>query len=177
MSIEKMQLVNIAGKTNSLDRVMEKCIECGCFHIESASSTVDPESSGFTPMHEENPYKETLEKLVAIDFGGDLKYTEADFSDVADEPVESLSQYVSEISEKMTVLTDEISETKNSVLQYEQIMAQLKHLHGLDIDMEKLFSCKHIHVRFGKLPADSYNKLEYYGNDSFSSGRRSARKQ
>jgi len=167
MSIEKMQLVNIAGKLPVLDRVIEKCVESKCFHIESSAGSADSESTGFSLLHEENPYRETLEKLVGIDFGGEITFSETSFGDIAAEPEESLSDYVADISEKMRKVTEEISETENSILQYEQIITQLKHLHGLDIDMEKLFSCKHIHVRFGKLPADSYSKLEYYGNDSF----------
>ena len=165
MSIEKMQLVNIAGKLKNLDAVIEKCIDSKCFHIESAVS--DTDNNGFSLLHEENPYRETLERLVSVNFDSEIDFHETDFMDIIAEPVESLSRYVSEISEKMKILTEEITQTKNSILQYEQIIAQLKHLHGMDIDMEKLFSCKHIHVRFGKLPVDSYSKLEYYGNDSF----------
>ena len=165
MSIEKMQLVNIAGKLKNLDAVIEKCIDSKCFHIESAVS--DTDNNGFSLLHEENPYRETLERLVSVNFDSEIDFHETDFMDIIAEPVESLSRYVSEISEKMKILTEEITQTKNSILQYEQIVAQLKHLHGMDIDMEKLFSCKHIHVRFGKLPVDSYSKLEYYGNDSF----------
>ena len=164
MSIEKMQLVNIAGKLKNLDAVIEKCIGSKCFHIESASAVSDTDNTGFSLLHEENPYRETLEGLLSVNFDGEIDFHETDFGDIISEPVESLSQYVSEISEKMKVITEEMVQTKNSILQYEQIIAQLKHLHGMDIDMEKLFSCKHIHVRFGKLPVDSYSKLEYYGN-------------
>jgi len=166
MSIEKMHLVNIAGKVDCLDRVIQKCIESCCFHIESSGSS-DSDNNGFTLLHEENPYRKDLEELLSVDFGGDIVFGETDCSDIVSEPAESLSQYVTEISEKMSSLTEEISENNSSILQYEQILAQLKHLRGLDIDMEKLFRCRHIHVRFGKLPADSYSKLEYYGNDTF----------
>ncbi len=167
MSIEKMQLVNIAGKVSSLDRVIEACLKSGCFHIEPAQSGTDADESGFSLLHEENPYLEPLETLVGTDFGGQIKFSETSFDDIISETPEELKKYVSETSSSMNSLLARISETKNSILQYEQIMSQLKHLHGLDIDMEKLSGCKHIRVRFGKLPADSYNKLEYYGNDSF----------
>ena len=46
MSIEKMQLVNIAGKLKNLDAVIEKCIDSKCFHIESAVS--DTDNNGFS---------------------------------------------------------------------------------------------------------------------------------
>lgn len=37
----------------------------------------------------------------------------------------------------------------------------------MDINLESLFRCKHIHIRFGKLPANSYPKLEYYDKSNF----------
>ena len=167
MSIEKMLLVNIAGQLKNLDKTISKCIESECFHIESAVNTVNSESTGFTQLHEDNPYKDALNKIVSIDFENDLKFAKTDFSEIKDLPFEDLSDYVDEISNKMSTIIKEISDTNNAIAQYEQILLQLKHLHGMDIDMESLFKCKHIHVRFGKLPVDSYPKLEYYGNDQF----------
>lgn len=168
MSIEKMLLVNIAGQVKSLDRTIEKCIESECFHIESASGIVDSENTGFEPMHEDNPYRDALSKLVSVDFGGDIKFSETDFSDIAVQPFDELSEYVDEISDKMSVIIDETTGVERAITEYEKILNQLEHLHGMEIDMESLFRCKHIHVRFGKLPADSFVKLAYYGDDIFS---------
>lgn len=167
MSIEKMLLVNIAGQVKNLDRTISKCIESECFHIESAVDSVNTESTGFTQLREDNPYKDALNKIVSIDFENDLKFSKTDFSEIKDMSFKYLSDYADEISEKMGTIIKEISDTTNAIAQYEQILLQLKHLHGMDIDMESLFKCKHLHVRFGKLPVDSYPKLEYYGSDQF----------
>ncbi|MDD6825585.1 MAG: V-type ATPase 116kDa subunit family protein [Oscillospiraceae bacterium] len=167
MSIEKMQIANITGQVKNLDRVIERCIESKCFHIDQASNPMDTETSGFEVLHEENPYRESLTRLVSIDFGGDIGLCETDYSDIMNESLGSLSEYIDEISQKMKVLTEEIQEANKKYLQYEQIITQLKHLHGMDIDLESLIKCRHIHVRFGKLPVDSFNKLEYYGNNMF----------
>ena len=76
MSIEKMMLVNIAGQIDGLDRVIEKCVNSECFHIESASSTFDAENSGFVQLREENPYKDILSELLTINLGEEMKYKE-----------------------------------------------------------------------------------------------------
>ena len=167
VSIEKMLLVNIAGQVKNLDRTISKCIESECFHIESAVDSVNTESTGFTQLREDNPYKDALNKIVSIDFENDLKFSKTDFSEIKDMSFKYLSDYADEISEKMGTIIKEISDTTNAIAQYEQILLQLKHLHGMDIDMESLYKCKHLHVRFGKLPVDSYPKLEYYGSDQF----------
>ena len=37
MSIEKMEFLTIVGVMKDLDRVLEKCVESGCFHMTDAS--------------------------------------------------------------------------------------------------------------------------------------------
>lgn len=167
MSIEKMLLVNIAGQLKNLDRTIVRCIDSGCFHIESAANTIDADNSGFVQIREDNPYKNALTKITSVDFGDDIKLCETSFSDISMKSFDELSAYVDDISQRMGQITGNITEVTASIAQYEQILTQLKHLHGMDIDMESLFKCKHIHVRFGKLPVDSYLKLGYYGNDQF----------
>lgn len=167
MSIEKMLLVNIVGQTKNLDRTIVKCIDSKCFHIESAGATKEAENSDFTMLREENPYKETLSKLISIDFGDDLKFGETDFSDIEAMQLDDIRSFVDETNDKMAQLSADIAESQNIIANDEQILTQLKHLQNMDIDMESLFKCKNIHVRFGKLPVDSYVKLKYYGSDKF----------
>ena len=38
---------------------------------------------------------------------------------------------------------------------------------SLSVDIEQIFACKHIKVRFGRLPTDSYEKLSYYEDKNF----------
>ncbi|MBE6852310.1 MAG: ATPase [Ruminococcus sp.] len=167
MSIEKMKLVNITGRIRTLDRVIGKCVESGCFHIENVPAELSSDDEEIIQLQEKNPYREVIDKLISINFDNKIQLCETDFEDISNEPFEALSDYVDEINEKMSVLSKEISDIQNSVFRYEQISTQLQHLHGMNIDMDRLFRCKHIHVRFGKLPVDSYKKLEYYKNDIF----------
>ena len=44
---------------------------------------------------------------------------------------------------------------------------QIVHLIRMDTNLKELFSCKHIKIRFGRLPGDSYPKLEYYNDKTF----------
>ena len=46
-------------------------------------------------------------------------------------------------------------------------MIQINHLQGLNVSFDDIFSMKYIKVRFGRLPADSYQKLSYYGDRDF----------
>lgn len=50
---------------------------------------------------------------------------------------------------------------------HEQAMAQVDHLMGMPADFQQIFSCEHIKVRLGRLPADSFDKLSYYDDKPF----------
>ena len=65
MAFEKMLMVNIIGKYDMLDTVIEAYIESGCFHQENAAQFVE-NVKGFTFISEENPYAESLNHLKEI---------------------------------------------------------------------------------------------------------------
>ena len=76
-------------------------------------------------------------------------------------------KYVDGVLEKLKELAKQRTEVTDSIGEYERALNQVQHLKGLDADFEKLFSCEHIKVRFGRLPVDSYNKLPYYDDKTF----------
>lgn len=46
------------------------------------------------------------------------------------------------------------------MLEAKQNLDETKHFVGLDIEIEKLLELKYVNARFGRLPKDSYVKLE-----------------
>ena len=55
MSIEKMEFLTIVGVMKDLDRVLEKCVESGCFHMTDASKETSGNNEEFIRLDEENP--------------------------------------------------------------------------------------------------------------------------
>ncbi|MDD6032803.1 MAG: V-type ATPase 116kDa subunit family protein, partial [Oscillospiraceae bacterium] len=49
----------------------------------------------------------------------------------------------------------------------EQAVTLIRHLQGLDMPFDQLFASRYVKVRFGRLPADSYEKLSFYDNKTF----------
>lgn len=101
MSIEKMELVNIAGLTKDLDTVLIKLSDCGCFHIESASK-IAGKKNGFTTLKEENPYTPLLKQLSEISAQSGVKFTSADYSEVESESLYKLEQYIKKYVKSLT---------------------------------------------------------------------------
>ncbi|MBQ8781702.1 MAG: ATPase [Oscillospiraceae bacterium] len=165
MSIEKMEYVNIAGLTKELDDVLDKLSECGCFHIEPASKAGVKESSAV--LREENPYTPVLRLLGEISSAADIRLEGAEQDVPRDESLEEDTKYVTELKERLDSLIAERKSMTEKISAYENALNQVEHLKGLDIEMQKLFACEYIKVRFGRLPVDSFEKLPYYDDKIF----------
>lgn len=166
MSIEKMELVNIAGLTKDLDSVLVKLSDCGCFHMESAAK-IAGKKNGFTTLKEDNPYTPLLKQLNEISIQSGIKFKSTDYSTVESESLYKLEKYIRNIRKKLDILKSSENKAGEQLSVHEQAMYQVDHLQGMSADFRQLFSCEHIKVRLGRLPADSFDKLSYYDDKLF----------
>lgn len=168
MAIERMELVTINAESGMLDAILEKCCESGCFQIEPAASSSSASTQrGIQLINDKNPYDVPLKGLasIATELGIELKETDRSvcrletgeqFAEFCDGLEASLAE-TSAIKQKAL---STISERKGAVI-------QITHLNGLNEEFDRIFNCKHVHVRVGKLPLESKEKLEYYDQDFF----------
>lgn len=166
MSIEKMEFVNIAGLTKDLDAVLAKLSECGCFHIESALGA-GAKSKGFSSPREENPYNGILRKINEISAMTRMKSESVEIGEDFKENLSKDGKYVDGVITKLKDVIKQKNTVADKIAEYEQALSQVNHLKGLDADFQKIFSCEHIKIRFGRLPVDSYRKLPYYEDKTF----------
>ncbi|NMA79553.1 MAG: ATPase [Clostridiales bacterium] len=166
MAIEKMSLVSITGNLNDLDMVLNHCIESECFHIDVAANSHGV-PRGFRVLDEENPYSPILKKItdLASKMSRKLKY--ADYSKLDIYMADELEKYVDSLDKKAAKLSARRTELTESIANYEQALQQIIHVDGLDVNFEDIFSCKHVKVRFGRLPKDNLPKLSYYDKNTF----------
>lgn len=163
MSIEKMELVNIVGMNDELDGVLVKCCQSNCFHIESASQLLGS-SKHVDVLSEDNPYTQPLRNIISLASAMDFKLTGVDYDELEMNSVDELDGYIKEVTELSADINARVKLLSEEIAQRKHALRQLKHLKGLDVDFEKLFACEHIKIRFGKLPFDSYKKLDYYSD-------------
>ncbi|MFR0880344.1 MAG: V-type ATP synthase subunit I [Oscillospiraceae bacterium] len=167
MSIEKMEFLSAAGLLKDLDRTLEKCVECKCFHIGDAVRESVGSESELSRLDEDNPYKELLKRIVAVDAGKKFSFHETDTREIYGMSLDEIDSEFSEIEKQLSQMNMEISDASEKIRESSQALIQLGHLKGMDIDVANLFNCTHINVRFGKLPDESYLKLGYYENKTF----------
>lgn len=165
MSIEKMELVNIAGLMNDLDEVLLKCCESSCFHIEAPQHSSD--QNGFKALREENPYSEILKKVYSLTNSIGYNPKGCNFDKFDSKKPEDLYKNLSELEHIFKEVKDKVKVLKETIAEREQAKAVLLHLEGVSADYENIFSCENIRVRFGKLPVGNYEKLYYYEDKPF----------
>ncbi|MFZ2539920.1 MAG: V-type ATPase 116kDa subunit family protein [Oscillospiraceae bacterium] len=165
MAIEKMSLINLVGNMVDLDQTLLKCLECGYFHPEVSIHSTQP-SHGFTTLEGESAYTAPLNSIIKL--ASDLKLTldKSDF-DMDTFSLKDTDQFMASLNDKTDSLTSRKREIKESISQHEQAIIQIKHLAGLNVSFDDIFACEYVKVRFGRLPFDSYEKLNYYDNKTF----------
>lgn len=161
MSMVKMTYIDIYGPEDDPKQVFETLAKLQCFHPDSTATTIVNHTTGI-----ENVYKPlvTLARGILHDVGADAKspkYEDKAFAyDDARKTVESLT-------EKVAKRNTRTAEVQAQLTTYAQTKAQLYHLTGLTTKMDDIFAVKFLKVRFGRLPKDSYLKLPYYNDKSF----------
>lgn len=161
MSIEKMSLVNIVGSLSSLDETLLKCCKSELFHPELA-----PTNTAFKKLEEENPYTTKLQKAMAVldDLGVAYGYRDYSSLNMDDSQVWA---YILEQEERITGSRHRRSELRDSIRMHNQAVTQIGHMRGLETKFDDIFDARHSRARFGRLPADSFLKLDYYKEKDF----------
>lgn len=167
MSIEKMEFLTIVGVMKDLDQSLAKCVESECFHMADASKEISFGNEEFVRIDDENPYKELLKRIVDLDIGESFEFHEINTDDISAMPLDDIDSSFSELESQFKNKNKEIYELSSKIKECKQAMLQMKHLKGMNIDLERLLSCTHIKVRFGRLPCESYQKMSYYDNKTF----------
>ncbi len=165
MSIEKMEYVSVVGLMSDLDATLEQCVESGCFHINDAKQS--DEKNAMSRVEGENPYKNLLKKIVSMDLGSDFKFTEVDKSEVENLTPKKVEIEVLTLEQELKELRERITELTTSLVDKQRALTQISHLKGLTSETKKLFECKHIVPRFGRLPSQSWQKMSYYEKKPF----------
>lgn len=165
-----MMFVDIAGVDSELDAVLDIISSCGCFHMENAAAI---HSSSKTPPKRENPYTAAVKMLSEISVLTGIKLEQADCSDIHDCDADRIFEEIRSIRNKVKKYGAEVKKAEEQLLSHTKALEQVLHLKGegdvssLNVDFEQIFACRHIKVRFGRLPLDSYEKLPYYEDKNF----------
>lgn len=165
MALEKMALVNIVGLIEELDGALRKCCESKCFHIEPAFAATG--NGRLALLSEKNPYATALKGFSQTAAALDIALVETDFSKLETSEPSDFEALAAKIENEYSQLNSIRQAGTKAISELEAAVLQINHLKGLHSDFEKIFSCRHVTVRVGKLPLDNLPKLDYYDENFF----------
>ena len=166
MSIEKLELVSIAGDLPQLNEAITACLRSKVFHIENAAKLLGSAEDSGGAYGTTNPYAEPLRSLLELDLrkikiDPDAEPLPAEFT-----PEQILSE-TKRISERLKDVRAGIASASKQITDYESAAIHLKHLQRSELDLGELTKCKHILYRFGRMPEENVQKLEFYSDAGF----------
>lgn len=160
-----MSFINIVGNENDLNSALLKCLECNYFHPEASINSVDT-SRGFKALSEENPYTAPLNRIIQLGAVLKTKLGKEEF-DLDNLNLDEVNSFIETVESSVNALESKKRELKENIHQHEQAIIQINHLDGLNVNFDEIFACQFVKVRFGRLPTDSYTKLNYYTSKTF----------
>ena len=168
LAVLKIKVASIIGRMSDLDSVTEICGKSNVFHPDNALSFYS-DTSQFTPLSEENPYSEPLQRLVDAVKGLRKRLTLLPDREMRSFSAknEELFSYVKDLSASFEKLQKERVEHQKKIQELTQSLEQIEHFTGLDLDLDEIHACNYIKVRFGCLPKESYEKLNSYEENPY----------
>lgn len=165
MAVSPIKSIGIIGLRSELDKVINICGRSGEFQPDDPLNFYS-DTRGFMPVTDKNPYSEPLSDFTeTLNLAG-IKPDIIDVRDVIDsneqvlDRIESMNRELERLIATRADLNQRIDQCKRSI-------EETSHFVGMDTDFDKIFSCEFIKANFGRLPRDSYQKLENYKDDPY----------
>ncbi|HIU32303.1 MAG TPA: ATPase [Candidatus Caccousia avistercoris] len=168
MAVLKIKVVSIIGRMTELDQVTSICGKSGCFHPDNSLSFYS-DTAKFSPITEENPYAEPLQRLSGAVNGSRkrLELLPQDELNKIQYRRDELEDYVTRLVSSFQELQDARVAAQEQIQRCTRDMEEVSHFTGLDLDLDAIRECRYIKVRFGRLPKDSYEKLNHYHQNPY----------
>lgn len=165
MSVSQMKSVSIIGLKEQLDKVIKICGSCGIFQPDDVSSFYS-DTRKFVPVAQKNPYSEPFSNLKDILHMANIdprQVNTKNFEPTTDE----INDFVDFITEKLSKLLANQADAQQKVDTCKKSIEETSHFIGFGLEMDKFLSCKYIKSYFGRLPIESYEKLDNYKDNPY----------
>lgn len=166
MALAKMKLVNVIGGLSFLDDTVTALGKTGVFQPdETAEFFSDNES--LIPISSVNDYQPLLDKLKELMAGAGIRPQIVDSSEYDDVSADKVKSFVSDTDTQLGELISVRDKLNEEIAVCDTNIEKAQHFVGLDLDVKKIADCEYIITRFGRLPKDSYVKLQAYSENPY----------
>lgn len=157
MGIKKMNLVTVVGPKGDYDDIIKNHICDKKIHPENAMNALD-NVTDLRPLDALNPYADKYKEFSELLDGYDISKVKCD----GNETREAVDSCLAELSDKKKQLDEKEGELGGVITSDSEVLNQIEPIMSLDMDLATLGNFEFIKIKFGKLPKDSYKKLNMY---------------
>lgn len=166
MALEKMKLMNIIGPMSVVDDVVFLLGSSGVFQPDDTQEFFS-DKDDLIPIVSNNPYQDPLNRISSIMERAKIKPAIVNSDEYIDNDDDVLYDFVRNTESGIGVLLDKRDKLDEDILSCNLEIENAKHFVGLDINVQKLSECEFVRTKFGKIPKDSYIKLQSYDENPF----------
>lgn len=164
MAIAKIKCLRIIGLKDKLFDVAQTLVGTNSFQPDDPLN-FHSDIKMFIPVQAFNPYSETIERFnLALDSCGIkcqlVDVAKREFTEETVRDVESIAESLESFSDRQLELESKIGECKRNI-------EQIEHFLSLDMEIDKINQCRYIKANFGKLPKQSFEKMQNYSDNPF----------
>lgn len=165
MAVSPVKIISVIGVNNRLDEVLNFLGSTKAFQPENVFSFYS-DTHEFEPLLKKNPFDEPLRKLKSLI--GSIGKKPEDLNDLKLNlsKKESL-RYVKDFSEELDHLIKQRNYLDNELDNRIRSETEISHFVGLDLDFQKITSCKYIKIRFGRIPKENFSRLSLYKDNPY----------
>ena len=151
-----MKFVTITGPMNDIDRFANTYLTKYDIHLENALSQLSS-SDNLIPFKLDNPYEKTL--LLLKNFPVAIPSSKEDVSLL---PITDAVKCVDDINKQIIESNASIDELKSDLTRLEDKYHAILPYKSLDFNISEILSYEYVRFRFGRIPIEYLNRLEYY---------------
>lgn len=165
MAIAKLKLLEIEFPAGQYDAVLMKLINTDDFHPELASKFADS-VQGLSVLNRENPYADLIARMEEARDNYHLKLQNINVESTRINIIQA-DTFFCNVLEQVAKIEKVKQDLQNMIEENEATISQLEHMIDAKLDFDRLFSCKYLQIRFGRIPTVNLDKLQYYGAQEF----------
>lgn len=161
MAVEKMHFINIAGRLQVMDRFILNTILSFDLQFENAMDILDS-VKGLYPFSDSNPYEKLNRKVYDLLNVLDYELHYQPMKGKENLQVATLEAEIDGYERQLETIRHISKSLKADLTRKKEIRKQIIPIQNLEIEVDQLFHFRFMKFRYGKLPKDSYEKLNNY---------------
>ena len=166
MALERMKLVNVIGLMSYLDDVAAALGQTGVFQPDETAEFYS-DNENMIPVNASNEFEPLLERLRELMNGAGIRPRIVDLPEEKDLGFEEANRFVGDTARELGSLIERRDTLRREINVCTENIEKAEHYVDLTLDINKVNDCEYIFTRFGKLPKDSYIKLDNYKENPY----------